>query len=403
MLADGRRLNFPQTPAPMQIEHLGVAVPDAADAEALYERLLGLRPYKRERVEREGVETVFYALGGPKVELVVPTRADSTVATYLEKRGPGLHHVAFRVESVDAEMARLRAAGFPLLSDEPKAGADDTRIFFVHPKATGGVLVEFVERRPPTLEPRYAPFRGGRLAYFEAGRADAPPVVVLHGAIGSTHLETGRLLPFLAQDFRVVAVDFAAHGRSDDFEAEELTVPFFGEGALAVTDALGIESAHVFGFSMGGVVALWLAAEHAARVRRLVVHGVNVRWDEAEVEAMTQQLDPKSIKRLTPRWAERLGETHGPDRWPRLAARLDAFTRALPRQHVPDEVLAGIAAPTLVSAGDADRYFALRHALHLRATIPGARLAVHPGLDHPIQGVEPETFSRMVRDALLAD
>ncbi len=383
-----------------RIEHLGVAVRDADAAVTLYERLFGYRPYKRERVEREGVETVFLDAGGAKLELLEATRPDSPIASFIEKRGPGLHHLAFEVRDLRATMQRLRDAGFRLLGDEPKRGADEKLIAFVHPKDTGGVLVEFCQRAPLPLDPTFAPFRDGRTAYYLGGQADGPPLVLLHAALGSTELETRRLLPHFGQHFKTLAVDFAAHGRSDDFAGEDLTLEFFAEAVPAVLDHAGIDRAHVFGFSMGGSAALHVARTHAERVDRLVVHGMNVQWDAGEVETMTGAM-VDALEGRAPRWAERLAETHGADRWQTLARRMTTFTQALPDRRFPDEELAQIAAPTLVSAGDSDRYFRLEHALGLWRTLPDARLAIHPGLDHPIQGVDAGRFAALVTDFLL--
>ena len=129
------------------IEHLGVAVADEAAAIARYTRLLGAGPYKEELVEREGVKTIFFQAGPNKIELLVATRPDSPVAKFIEKRGEGLHHVAFAVGDIRAEMARLRAEGFELLADAPKPGADGKEIVFLHPRSTGGVLVELCADR----------------------------------------------------------------------------------------------------------------------------------------------------------------------------------------------------------------------------------------------------------------
>jgi methylmalonyl-CoA epimerase len=385
-----------------RIEHLGIAVRDAATAADLYERLFGYTPYKRERVEREGVQTVFLDAGGAKLELLEATRDASPIAAYVEKRGEGLHHLAFEVPDIHATMQRLRDRGFRLLNDEPKRGADEKLIFFVHPKSAGGVLVEFCQRSPEPLEPRFAPLRDGQIAYYLGGPDDAPPLVVLHGALGSTELETRRLLPTFQRYFKTIAVDFAAHGASSDFAEEELlTMEFFAEGVPAVLDEVGIERTHVFGFSMGGAVALYHALHHPGRVDRLAVHGINVQWDRGEVAVMTGGMDPESMAGVAPRWAERLGEAHGADRWQPLTRRMIAFTEALPDRPFPNERLARITAPTLVSTGDRDRYFKIEHALNLWRTLPDARLAVHPGLDHPLQHVDPERFAEMMTDFLI--
>lgn len=130
------------------VEHIGIAVRDLDAADALYQRLLGVAPYKREEVTREGVMTSFFQTGQAKIELLEATREDSAIAKFIESRGEGLHHIAFEVDDIRAEMARLKAEGFRLLSDEPKAGADSKLICFVHPKDAQGVLIELCQSVP---------------------------------------------------------------------------------------------------------------------------------------------------------------------------------------------------------------------------------------------------------------
>ena len=130
-----------------RIEHIGIAVKDLEAAEALYTKLLGLAPYKREAVEREGVITSFFRAGPNKIELLESTDPDGPIARAIDKRGEGVHHIAFEVADIRAEMARLKAEGFTLLSEEPKPGADNKLVCFVHPKSAGGVLVELCQER----------------------------------------------------------------------------------------------------------------------------------------------------------------------------------------------------------------------------------------------------------------
>lgn len=129
----------------MKIEHIGIAVEDLAKANSLYTTLLGVGPYKEEAVASEHVMTSFFQTGESKVELLAATSADSAIAKYLEKRGPGIHHVAFRVDDIVAEMERLREAGFRLLNEAPKRGADNMLVCFIHPKSANGVLVELCQ------------------------------------------------------------------------------------------------------------------------------------------------------------------------------------------------------------------------------------------------------------------
>lgn len=132
----------------IRIEHIGIAVRDLAAAEEIYARLLGASSYKRETVESEGVITSFFKAGPNKIELLEPTKADGPIAKAIEKRGEGIHHIAFEVADIRAEMTRLKAEGFILLNEEPKRGADNKLVCFVHPKSANGVLVELCQETP---------------------------------------------------------------------------------------------------------------------------------------------------------------------------------------------------------------------------------------------------------------
>jgi methylmalonyl-CoA/ethylmalonyl-CoA epimerase len=125
-----------------KIEHIGIAVKNIEEATATYEALLNVGPYKTETVEREGVKTVFFECGESKIELLGATREDSPIGKYLNKQREGIHHIAFYVDDILSEMKRLQNEGFQLLSEEPKPGADDKIIVFMHPKSSHGVLVE---------------------------------------------------------------------------------------------------------------------------------------------------------------------------------------------------------------------------------------------------------------------
>ena len=129
----------------IRVEHIGIAVKDLATAEETYAKLLGSVSYKREAVEREGVITSFFQVGPNKVELLESTSPDGPIAKAIEKRGEGLHHIAFEVADIRKEMERLRAEGFQLLSEEPKTGANNKLVCFVHPKSANGVLIELTQ------------------------------------------------------------------------------------------------------------------------------------------------------------------------------------------------------------------------------------------------------------------
>lgn len=132
----------------MKIEHLGIAVKSLGFSDDLFERLLGKPNYKQETVEREGVITSFYEVGESKIELLEATKEDSPIAKFIEKRGEGIHHIAFGVENIYEEIERLKKNGFNFISEEPKEGADNKLVVFLHPKTTNGVLVELCQEKP---------------------------------------------------------------------------------------------------------------------------------------------------------------------------------------------------------------------------------------------------------------
>ena len=128
-----------------KIEHLGIAVHDLEQANKTYTKLLGRPPYKEEAVASENVTTSFFKSGDNKIELLAATSDDSAIAKFIEKKGEGIHHVAFAVEDIYAELERLKKEGFQILNEQPKKGADNKLIAFVHPKSSNGVLVELCQ------------------------------------------------------------------------------------------------------------------------------------------------------------------------------------------------------------------------------------------------------------------
>lgn len=130
-----------------KIEHIGIAVEDLEKSNALFTLLLGKEHYKTESVEGEGVKTSFFQVGDTKVELLQASRPDSPIAKYLEKKSAGVHHIAFDVEDIHAEVKRLKEAGFEILNDTPKQGADNKIVVFLHPRSTNGVLVELCQEQ----------------------------------------------------------------------------------------------------------------------------------------------------------------------------------------------------------------------------------------------------------------
>lgn len=129
----------------LYIEHIGIAVKDEEQAVDTFTKLLGTSPYKEEVVASEGVKTIFFQLANVKIELLVPLNESSPIHKFLAKRGEGIHHIAFRTDSLSSLLLHLKSNGFQVIYEDPKLGADQMKISFLHPKTTHGVLVEFCE------------------------------------------------------------------------------------------------------------------------------------------------------------------------------------------------------------------------------------------------------------------
>ncbi|MEP5338793.1 MAG: methylmalonyl-CoA epimerase [Algibacter sp.] len=128
-----------------KIEHIGIAVKNLDASNVLYSKLFGEQPYKLEAVESEGVKTSFFKVGDNKIELLEATNKESPIAKFIEKKGEGIHHIAFDVDDIESEIKRLSAEGFVVLNKKPKKGADNKLVAFLHPKSTNGVLIELCQ------------------------------------------------------------------------------------------------------------------------------------------------------------------------------------------------------------------------------------------------------------------
>ncbi len=185
----------------MELDHVGIAVRDAKSTLLQIEALIGVRPYKSENVDAEGVRTYFLRTGGTKLELLEAIDDESPIARHIAKRGPGLHHLAFEVDDLDAARERFVNAGFSVIGT-PRPGADGKHIFFLHPRDTHGVLYEFCRTNRSSLEESTVSVEGRHLAISRAGASD--PVTLI---IGGIPLELEALARRLEQSTRVVVAD----------------------------------------------------------------------------------------------------------------------------------------------------------------------------------------------------
>jgi pimeloyl-ACP methyl ester carboxylesterase len=290
-------------------------------------------------------------------------------------------------------MDRVRALGIRLLADAPKPGADGKQIVFLHPKDTAGVLVELCADAPVAWEALRVPRGDGEATVHAAGPADAPPLLAFHGANGAA-AQLRPLADRWARRFRVLAVDLSGHGGTP--AAGPLSWSAFAADAVAVLDGLGLDDAHAFGYSMGGGVALALAAAHPERVRRLAVFATHVQWDAplagrflADAAPDTQ---PEAVVEILRAW-------HG-DGWRDVLARTKAFVRQLPLDPIPDEMLARVSHPTRVLHGDSDALFPVEHAVALYRVLPNARLSVLPGATHALGSLDAAAVARDIAEWL---
>ncbi len=381
----------------IHLEHIGIAVDDAAAVASLYQDLIGVLPYKTETVASQHVRTHFLDAGSAKLELLEATGDTGPVATYIEKRGEGLHHLAFQVDDIDETLSRIRSAGYRVLGNEPTPGADGKRIFFLHPKDTHGVLVEFCASAPLHPKPEFVGMGkreigereigereiGEReLAVYTAGADHLPPLVMLHGAAGCTTLETAPLMRRMETQFHVVAVDLQGHGASP---ATDIPISFdtFTDDILALLDALSLEDTALFGFSMGGNVALDVARRVPDRIRSVAAHGANVTWTEERAADMQARLDADTLARKSERLVQHLS-THHID-WNRLFRRMHDWLATLPEQTPDMQAMAEeVTVPALISCVDRDDLFSLDETLTLHALLPDARLEVFRGSHHAL-------------------
>ena len=213
----------------LRLDHVGIGTRDAAAVARLLERLLGLQTYKQERLEEEGVVAHFLRAGGAKLELLEALGPESPLDTFLAKRGEGVHHLAFEVADIRDQMQRVREAGFTPLSAAPRRGADNKLIFFLHPKETHGVLIEFCQRSPEALRRR-------------------PTVVLFHA--GEEPLREALAL-------RCNVLSFHSDDAADDI--------------LGALDHGLVEEAHLVGAGAGGPAALLFALRHPLRTKTLAV------------------------------------------------------------------------------------------------------------------------------------
>ena len=379
------------------LDHIGIAVQDKDKVEQLFSNLIGETSYKQEDVLSQGVRTHFISAGNTKLELLESLDPASPIARYLEKNREGIHHLAFEVENIGQMWEKVKEKGYSPLGEKPSTGADGKLIFFLHPRDTHGMLIEFCQSQRTPLKPTMIPFGGEELAVFELGEQNEHPLIILHGAAGCTQMETAALATRLSTSFRVYALDFTAHGKSDSLEEREFSRDLFAENVLALYQHFDLARAHLFGFSLGGFIALSLAVEYPERVNALAVHGVNLIWNQNLVDRMIARLDHEGIQEKSPALARYLSSMHGADRWKPLFDRMKEYTQKLPSYSAKHKGPISLDTPALVSSVHDDDLFPLDSTLYVHNELPNSKLAIIPGHRHALQNVDYDVLSRFIK------
>lgn len=366
-----------------RLEHVGIAVDKVEAAVSCLEEVLNQHPYKAETVSSQQVRTHFLNVESAKLELLESLDADSAVGRFLNKRGEGIHHLAFEVEDVQKTMDRLHSAGFTLLSETPQVGADGKRIVFVHPKETHGVLIEFCETQAPDWSPRTLSHRAGRLAVYERGNGSAPSVLLLHGAGGSTTQDLAPVMRELEPSFHVIGIDFSGHGSSSFPPSDDLRFEHFVGDVERVLRDLDVPEVHLFGFSMGSAVAARAAVAFPDHIRRLGLFAPIPRWTSSLVEDMKTRLDLRTLQKKAPARTAQIKAEH--DEPERLFDALRSLIETFPSRNAEmKELLASVTVPTLVMGLDADPLARLKSSQTAYQEIPNARLCILPGTRHEV-------------------
>ena len=379
----------------IELDHIGIAVEDAEQVELLFNNLLSSSVYKTEEIASQGIRTHFISAGKAKLELLESLSPDSAVAKFIAKRKEGIHHMAFEVSNIQATWRRMQGLGYTPLS-EPQLGANNKLIFFLHPKETHGMLIEFCQKQKVDLAPQYVPFKDGQLAYYELGVAHEQTVVVLHGAAGCTQMETELLARRLSAHYRVLALDFAGHGQSSPFTETPFSPGLFIENVRALFEHKNISQAHVFGFSLGGFIALAFAHRHPELVQRLAVHATNLIWDQQLVDTMLTRLDHENIKARSKELVAYLSNMHGSENWVTLFEKMKTYTIELRGYFQEFKGVEKTPIPTLVSAVDKDDLFTVHSPVFLYDNLPNSTLAIIPGQRHALQNVDLDQLTPLV-------
>jgi pimeloyl-ACP methyl ester carboxylesterase len=245
--------------------------------------------------------------------------------------------------------------------------------------------------------------------YYEISGAGSP-LVLLPGMLGTIESNWRRFIPPLAERYRTIAIELRGHGRTDNPAPSgksgtgELRIDRMVDDLNGVLDELGLESASVLGYSLGGCIGLMAGLKRPGRIKALAMHAVKFFWDEASISTMVAGLNPVTILEKTPRYAQELKDSHaavyGPEYWRTLCGTAADLIKIMPEQGPTIEQAAGANFPVLVSVGDRDQLVSLEEAIRLVRALPEGELAVLPATPHPLHRVRIDTFLPVILDFL---
>lgn len=350
------RSNTQTEPHVTRLEHIGIAVSDPTRVRSLLSELLGLEAYKIETVESERIDTHFIGADGVKLELLETHDADSVIGRFLERRGGGIHHLAFEVERLETVLERASRLGLKPVNAEPKEGADGKRVFFLHPKETYGILIEICESDRFTGSKLTVPVPHGDVTVFRAGSEESFPILLFHDAGSSSLRDFAGVMALLEPYVQVLAFDAPGHGESSGRSPDSHFLQGAGKQALAVLDHLEIDEAVVAGTGVGAAAAAAVAVQDGSRVRGLAFIDPNFLTTDEEIASATRRAE----------------EASG-DAIPELASHLKETMHAAAESAVSMEMVRDVSCPCLVcSMRPSDRGRTLR----LQEDLPDASLAV---------------------------
>ena len=229
-----------------------------------------------------------------------------------------------------------------------------------------------------------------------------PPIILLHGALGAADQLT-PLATALGERFTPVVVEFEGHGQTPAPD-RPFRMEHFAANVVSALDAQGLASADIFGYSLGGYVALCLARSAPERVRRVMTLGTKLRWSPADAERELRQLDPEQIQARVPKFAALLAERHGADAWmPLLARTAEMMTHLGEAPALVDEDFRALTLPVRLAIGDRDTMAGMYDTLGVYRLLPAGELAVLPGTGHPLERVAPAALAAQIAEFFAVD